>query len=492
MPTTHVSETPVLIVGAGPAGLVLACELARRGVGFQLVEQRPEPLIASRGKGLQPRTLEVFEEMGILPQILAVSGRYPPMRFMKGETIMAERPFAEDNEPTPDIPYPNMLMCPQWRTEAALRAHLASLGGTIDEGVALSDFTQDETGVTASLEGPDGTVEVRTQFLVGADGGRSTVREVLDLKFPGEVIEGPRYLFGDVDAEGLDPKVWYMWPNPAGMLGLCPLPHTSVFQLMAALSADDEPAYDLESITAFIRARSELPDLKIRSTGWLSSFTPNLRLVDRYRVGRGFVVGDAAHVHPPTGAQGLNTSIQDAYNLGWKLAMVLQGAARGLLDTYEAERRPIAEGMLKLAGDLAGRSMNNQARGRETQQLALSYRGSPLSIDRGDGEGPLAAGDRAPDAPYQLADGTAGRLFEAFQGPHFTLLLFGNAPDPYGLDSQLVRTLRLPAEPSAAAQIYGAKGAAAVLVRPDNYIGLFDRAPTANSAATWFEHCLVG
>src|SRR5258708_5271844 len=145
-------DTDVLIVGAGPAGLVLACELARRGVDFRLVEQRSEPVKMSRGKGVQPRTQEIFEDLGVLDAFNAVSGPYPPLRMMQGDTVLGERPFNVQVEPTSDVPYPNMMMAPQWRTDELLLDRLAELGGRVGDGVALRSFVQDATGVTAQLD----------------------------------------------------------------------------------------------------------------------------------------------------------------------------------------------------------------------------------------------------------------------------------------------------------------------------------------------------
>jgi 2-polyprenyl-6-methoxyphenol hydroxylase-like FAD-dependent oxidoreductase len=480
-------QTGALIVGAGPAGLVLACELARRGVDFRLIERREEQLIAVRGKGVQPRTLEIFEDLGILSEIIGVSGPYPNRRFLKGRQILSERPFNLQIEPTEDLPFPNMLMVPQWRTEAILRARLTTLGARVHGGESLRQFTQDESGIVATVDGPDGPFDVQAQFLVGTDGGRSTVRTAIGVEFPGKVLEGRRFLFGDVELEGLDRDAWFVWPQEGAHLTLCPIPHTDMFQLVVALRPDEEPALDDASIAALIHDRTGLDDLRLRSTIWHSISVPNLRLAERYRVGRVVLAGDAAHVHPPQGGQGLNTSIQDAYNLGWKLALTLQGASRTLLDSYEAERRPIARSMLDLVDDLAGKAAESQSRGRATQQLDLNYRGSPLSPAWSDMSGDLRAGDRAPDARYVATDGRDARLFEAFQGPHFTLLLFGDTPEPGNLDRSLVHTVRLP----ASANVYGVKGSASVLVRPDNYIAVVDSTGTAALVEKWFDTCIA-
>jgi hypothetical protein len=200
-----------------------------------------------------------------------------------------------------------------------------------------------------------------------------------------------------------------------------------------------------------------------------------------------FIAGDAAHVHPPTGAQGLNTSIQDVYNLGWKLARVLRGEATDkLLATYEAERRPVAAQMLDIAGGLTrGGDGTVQPRGRQTQQLDINYRGSTLSVDRGRSGRTLVAGDRAPDAIYKAGDGTQRRVFEDLRGPQFTLLLFDGVEIDLPADVRDLKVVRLSAEGEPAAT-YGVTGPTAVLIRPDNYIGLFDESPDRGAIANYF------
>ncbi len=187
-------DTDVLIVGAGPAGLGLACDLARRGVGRRIVDQQQTPLQASRGKGVQPRTLELFEDLGMLDAFLEVSAPYPVIRLMKGDTMIQERRLNEMIAPTSDIPYPNMIMAAQWRTDEVLRKAYGKLGGEVENGVALTAFEQTAQGVTAILERDGETSKVRARYLVGADGGRSLVRTSLGIDFPGETLESARML----------------------------------------------------------------------------------------------------------------------------------------------------------------------------------------------------------------------------------------------------------------------------------------------------------
>ncbi|HEY1562427.1 MAG TPA: FAD-dependent monooxygenase [Caulobacteraceae bacterium] len=483
-------DTDVLIVGAGPAGLVLACELARRGVDFRLVEQRSEPLQMSRGKGVQPRTQEIFEDLGVLDAFKAVSGPYPPMRIMEGDKVVGERPFNVQVEPTTDTPYPNMMMAPQWRTDALLRDRLSALGGRVEGGTALRSFDQDEAGVTARLDASGAIQTVRSRYLVGADGGRSSVRSALGLAFPGETMDEARLLIGDVKVDSLARDVWWIWPS--GGAGLCPLPHLETFQLTISLQPSEDPDLSEAAVSRLFHSRTGRTDLRLYDPTWLSIFTPNLRLAEAYRRGRVYIAGDAAHVHPPTGAQGLNTSIQDAYNLGWKLALVLVGlASETLLATYEAERRPIAEGVLGISSAIARQEggLGSQPRGRQTQQLDINYRSSVLSSHCERADAALLAGDRAPDAPYVDQEGQRRRLFEAFRGPHYTLMVFDGVDVQAPAAGPALNSVRLPPL-CEAADTYGISGPAIVLVRPDNYIGLIDESPAPSAVSDYFSATL--
>jgi 2-polyprenyl-6-methoxyphenol hydroxylase-like FAD-dependent oxidoreductase len=478
-------DTDVLITGAGPAGLVLGIELARRGIAFRLIEQRTEPLQASRGKGNQPRTLEIYEDIGALPGFLEASGPYPPLCMLKGDTIIGERPFNVQTEPTSAIPYPNMIMAPQWRTDAVLRATLRALGGEVEDGVELRSFEQDVDGITATLLIAGQSSSVRAKYLVGADGGRSLVRTTLGIEFPGEAMAARRILFGDICVDDLARDKWWIWQSEHGPVGLCPLPHVDAFQLMIPLANSEEPEISEAAVIALFQSRTGRTDLRMHDASWVSLYTPSLRLADVYRKQRVLIAGDAAHVHPPTGAQGLNTSIQDVYNLGWKLARVLRGEATDkLLATYEAERRPVAAQMLDVAAGLT-RSDGMQTRGRQTQQLDINYRDSTLTVDRGRPGRTLVAGDRAPDAVYKARDGSQRRVFEDLRGPHFTLFLFDGVEIDIPADVYDLNVVRHSTEGEPAAT-YGVTGPTAVLVRPDNYIGIFDESPERASITKYF------
>jgi len=301
-------DTSVLIAGAGPAGLTLAIDLTRRHVDCKIIEASPAPGKASRGKGLQPRTLEVFDDLGVIGTVLAEGRPYPLIRAYVGRTVVSESYMHEHEESLPDRPYPNIVMLPQWRTEEILRDRLAELGVEVEFGAALMDFDQHDQGVTARIAIGDSRQTVRAGYLVGADGGRSTVRHRLGVPFEGETSDAERALFGDVCVEGLDNEHWHVWPKArGGMLGLCPLPASDRFQFSAQLAPEETPEQSDGVFQRLFDDRVGWPEVRLRDPSWFSLYRFNTRLAERYRQGRVFLAGDAAHVHSAAGGQGLNT-----------------------------------------------------------------------------------------------------------------------------------------------------------------------------------------
>jgi 2-polyprenyl-6-methoxyphenol hydroxylase-like FAD-dependent oxidoreductase len=472
---TRISTTEVLICGAGAAGLTLAIDLARRAVPFRLIEKRDSPFHGSRGKGIQPRTQEVFEDLGLIDRIAALGGLYPRQREYRADGTFADTDLVEHREPTPAEPYPNPLMLPQFLTGRMMRERLTEIGHRPAFDSELMALEQDENGVEAHLRGGE---VIRARYLIGADGGRSFVRNALDIEFPGKTL-GVRAVVADVSLTGLQRDAWHRF-NEGSMsrqMSICPLAGTDLFQLQAPIPLEGEVDLSSNGLATMVIARTGRDDIRVHSVTWASAFNMNARLADRYRVGRVFLVGDAAHTHPPTGGQGLNTSVQDAYNLGWKLAAVIGGAPDSLLDSYEQERRPIAASMLGLSTKLLDELKRGEMRrGREVQQLDLAYPESSLALESPPRvRGPLA-GDRAPDAPVRTAAGRSTCLFETFKGTHWTLL-------GYRVERDLV-----PPRASLHIHTFGPQGdivdhegyflagyAVApgdwVLVRPDGYIG---------------------
>lgn len=473
MELNAVKETDVLVVGAGPTGLALAVDLARRGVRARVVEKADRLFPGSRGKGLQPRSQEVLDDLGVIGAIHAAGGGYPVTQVWKDGRPAEEWDMFERFPPTPHAPYGEVWMIPQWRTQEILYERLRELGGSVDFGLALTGLRQDDTGVTAGLS--DGSA-LRAGYVVAADGGRSAVRAALGIAMTGETVDPRPMLVADVRLEGLDRDHTHSWKQPAGPAIAFPMAGTDTFQFVALFpapeaAAEPGPGVDTsaEGVRRLIAARTHLPAEAVQEVLWASDFRPRAALADRFRDGRVLLAGDAAHIHSPAGGQGLNTSIQDAYNLGWKLGQVLRhGADTALLDSYEEERLPIAAGMLGLSTRLhrTGISSGEQVRqrGAETHQLGLGYAGGPLSVEARPAlaEDALTAGDRAPDAP--LGDGE--RLFDVFRGPHFTLLAVGGATVPGSLPTWVrVRETDAPL-------VRQAYGDGLFLIRPDGYIGL--------------------
>jgi len=282
-------EIPVLIAGAGPTGLALACDLARRGVQFRIIDKADSTLIGSK--------------------------------------VLGERDVHEGRNPTPSTPYASPLIIPQFRVEERLRALLARYEADVELSTKLISLQQDEEGVTATLQYPKGEESVRCRYLVAADGGRSFVRKFLDVPFEGETWKDERMYVGDVRLRGLDREAWHTWPNhPGGVLALCPLPSTDLYQLQAQIPAGEEQEPSLELFQGLVTGRTGGMDIELTDAPWMSLYRANVRMASRFRIGRVFLAGDAAHVHSPAGGQGMNTGIQDAYNLGWKLGRVLDGA----------------------------------------------------------------------------------------------------------------------------------------------------------------------
>lgn len=479
LPTT----VDVLIAGAGPTGIALGIDLARRGVRALVVERQDRLSPGARGTGVQPRTQEVYEDLGALDALRAVGALYPPTALWENGRITQVREMIERVDPTPAVPHSNALMVPQFRNLEVLHARLTELGGSVLLGTELTDFAQDTDGVTVRLQRVGGAPHtVRAGYLVAADGGRSTVRRALGVGMSGPSLEPGAALIADVRIDGLDRDHWHRWVLPnGGFAALLPLAGTDLFQTLIAApegTTDTSP----ETIRTLLAARTHLAADQIREVVWSSLFRPRAGMADSYRTGRVFLAGDAAHIHSPAGGQGLNTSVQDAYNLGWKLGQVLRyGAPDSLLDSYGDERRPIAARILDTSTRL--HRSGSLHRGRDLHQLDIGYPDSPLTRElRTDlAEGTPVAGDRAPDAPCRTADGSPTRLFDAFQGPHFTLLTLGDVEldeSQLPADPALLRIVRVggptPDLLDADGHVQDAYGSgpAVLLVRPDGYLAL--------------------
>jgi 2-polyprenyl-6-methoxyphenol hydroxylase-like FAD-dependent oxidoreductase len=487
-PSPTKGSPEVLIVGAGPTGLTLACELARCGVSFRLIEASPGPQPGSRGKGLQPRTLEVFDDLGIVDRILANGKSAMPMLATAPDgttSISGTDPVV----PRPDVPYPLSMIIPEWRVEEALRLRLGELRGAVDFGTSLISLEQSEEGVFAVLAQGDQQETVQVRWLIGCDGGHSLVRKGAGIAFEGETREDVRMIVADMEVDGLNRDAWHAWRHEEGFLALCPLPSTNVFQYQASIAPGQDPELSLANKQGILERRSRRTDIRLHEPEWKSLWRANIRLAERYRNGRVLIAGDAAHIHSPAGGQGMNTGIQDAHNLGWKLAAVINGASTALLDSYEAERRPVAGDVLALSNTLLNEAIKERSvvlrKVASTTQLGINYRDSTLATDDRDGTVALRAGDRAPDATGLKTSECEQRFFDLTRGGRFTLLNFGPAIsiEPSFFDLRILRVVEQPvgtgdiADPDGQlAKAYGAGDRTLVLIRPDGYIGLISDA----------------
>jgi 2-polyprenyl-6-methoxyphenol hydroxylase-like FAD-dependent oxidoreductase len=329
----------VIVVGGGPTGSMLAGELRLHGVRVLVLEKEAEPVPYVRSLGLHVRSIEVMDQRGLLERFLAHGRTYPLGGFFAGIT-----------KPAPDrldTSHPYVLGIPQTATDRLLAEHAAEVGAEIRRGCALAGLSQDDHGVTAELA--DGT-RLRCRYLVGCDGGRSTVRKLLGVGFPGEPTR-VEILLGEM-AVAVPPEtvaeVVAEVRETEKRFGLGPI-GDGVYRVVvpAAGVADDRSVPPtLEDFRQRLRVYAGT-DFGVHSPRWLSRFGDATRLAERYRVGRVLLAGDAAHIHPPMGGQGLNLGIQDAFNLGWKLAADLAGwAPAGLLDSYHTERHPVAADVL--------------------------------------------------------------------------------------------------------------------------------------------------
>jgi 2-polyprenyl-6-methoxyphenol hydroxylase-like FAD-dependent oxidoreductase len=543
------STTPVLVVGAGPTGLTMACELARHGVPARVVDKLTGIVPLARATGIHSRTLELFQDLGVVDEILSQG---LPVRgvnqFANGERLLGERFDSVDS------PYPFTIALEQYCTEAALEALLERLGGRVERHTELVSLAERLDGVRATLRHSDGRDEiVETPWLVGCDGAHSRVRHLNHQRFPGET-DPHQYAIADVvvEADVASDEI-YFFLTDRGPLALFPLPRGR-FLVVADLSMPNEGRAEqptLAEIQALADERGP-PGLRVSDPRWLGYFRINYRLTRHYRHGRTFLAGDAAHIHSLIGGQGMNTGIQDAYNLAWKLALVVQSRAPvALLDSYEPERRAVAEDVvattrratdaIEAFRDLSSRDRDRLYRHSFTppaelariqkhrEELDLDYRRSPICAEhdeRGAGRASFAggphAGSQALDAgPLRLGDRQVS-LFELLQGPRHSLLVFlpaseegrktaaltelagsvarsyGDLIDVYaiGAADPIATDLSPPVEwvsdpEQTLRRRYGVESAGLYLIRPDAYVGYRSSSAAPGAFREYLERIFV-
>ncbi|MFH8982294.1 monooxygenase [Streptomyces varsoviensis] len=498
--TARDAHTDVLIVGAGPTGLMLACELALAGIRPRLVERRTEPQRNSRALTLHPRSVELMDLRGLAPRFLTRGTTRPGWHFAGLETLLDFSAL--------DSRHGYTLFLPQARTEALLAERARELGVEVERGYEGLGLTERADGVDVELRGPDGTVEaVRARYVVGCDGGRSFVREAAGIGFPGtdETLTG---VLGDFAVCDAGPAVL----ADARRQGIIAAPLEGGLTRFVVVDPDRmrvpsrEPVTMEEFRTSLLRICGT--DYGIAEPRWLSRFGNATRLADRYRsqgpdaaAGRVLLAGDAAHIHFPAAGQGLNTGLQDAMNLGWKLAAELNGwAPQGLLDSYDAERRPVGRSVTEntavqtllmelilvpqyrgpgtalrgLLDELLGMADVNHRLAGQVSALSIAYPPAAPDAD------PLV-GQRMPDIGLTAAGAEAVRAYELFHEGRFVLL--GLTGDTGAAERAIAgRGARVTAVTAAEHEGHPAlDGVREVLVRPDGHIAWATR--TADETA---------
>jgi 4,5-epoxidase len=476
----------VLVAGAGPTGLALACGLRAADVPVRVIDSAHGPAQTSRALGLQPRGSEVLDRLGALEDL---PENAIPIRQVI--THVDGRPVArlKVGRPTRLVTRPGLLIS-QAEVEARLRRRLHTLGVEVEWERGLITATQDADGVTVDVA--DG--RIRTQWLVGCDGAHSRVRRAAGIGFPGvAVIE--RFLLADIRADlPLPREAASVWLRGERMCGVFPLPGNT-WRVMAPAPTGSSRDLDSEELlkvlTGVLREEAMLDSVPVQEALWTSTFRIHRRLASAYRRGRMLLAGDAAHIHSPLGGQGLNTGLGDAENLAWKLALVASGGAEeSLLETYQAERRPIAREVLESTSAMTrvvtGRSaparalrdhllvplMNRPAVQRliweQASQLKISYRRGPLAPRsmRSWTAGAPRPGDRVPDLDCSKDDGTRTRLHAELGAGWALLMPTAGAADCLALSRRwLGGTDKL-----AALTPVTPLGPQAMLVRPDAHL----------------------
>ncbi|WP_175408623.1 FAD-dependent oxidoreductase [Streptomyces sp. TRM64462] len=468
-------DVDVVVVGAGPTGLLLAGDLAAAGLRVALVERRPSGTSnLTRAFGVHARTLELLDARGLADELVKTGTRLTGVRLF--------RQFSLDLSALRSR-FPFLLITPQYEVERLLERRAREAGADIRYGTELRALRQDAGAVTVELAGPSGGAdeELRARYVVGADGVRSTVRRLLELPFPGRAVIRSIVL-ADVRLAGEPPDL--LTANGTGNAFAFIAPFGDGWYRVMGWNRerqvpDDEPV-DLDEVRGIAR-QAFGTDYGMHDARWISRFHSDERQVPAYRVGRVLLAGDAAHVHSPAGGQGMNTGLQDAANLSWKLAAAVCGRtadAEALLDSYQAERHPVGRAVLRSSGAIVRLAMAHTPVQRAVRGLAArllkvvppastkaigQISGIGIAYPAGRGAHPLT-GRRAPD--LSLAE---GRLYELLRRGRFVLVTPAGALDvdvPYG---------GAPLAPASAGDVIRATWTdparrTALLVRPDGYI----------------------
>lgn len=493
-------KTDVIIVGGGPTGLSLACQLLRYNIDFVVIEKQEGVTPYSKALGVHARTLEIYEQLDLARTAVERGTVTGKVRLLEGGEVVGEVNLSNIGEGL--SAYPFMLVLEQSQNERLLYDYLQAHGKEVLWQHELESFSQDETGVRAHFSNVSGASQtIEGKYLVGCDGPKSPVRHGLGLSFAGSTFERLFYV--------ADVQIDWKFSHDAlhgclarnSVVAFFPMPGEKRWRIVGAFPEGhdkDEGEVLYEEIEARIKEEAEI-ELDITRVDWFSTYKVHTRHVEKFSAGRCFLAGDSAHIHTPAGGQGMNTGIQDAYNLAWKIALVLKGeAAESILETYNEERLPNAKRLLQTTD-----RMFNLAAGSDwlvnlirttifppmakfilsidavkkkffplISQIGITYRDSSLSDHNGDGEFEVKAGDRM---PYFLIDGKS--VYDRLREPKFHLLSFSDGDNDYHDEirrveseyAQLIDCHVVPLYPHVV-EIFGVDQPFSLLLRPDNYI----------------------
>ena len=515
-------DTEVLIVGAGPTGLMLANQLARRGVPAMIIDRHSGPAQQTRAIGVQARTLEIYARLGIASQALELGA------LTRGANIWAAGKH-KARIPVGDIgrdlsPFPYVLMLGQDDNERIMGARLRDFRVAVNWNTELVTLEQSADAVSARIKGPDGSERtLRVAWVAGCDGSRSAVREQCDIEFPGAPYEHVFFVADTVSTGAMVPNELnvYMWKS--GFHLFFPMHGQDRWRLIGILpdALRERSGLGIGDVVPQVREAAGA-SFTVQSCQWFSTYRIAHRSAARFRERRCFLLGDAAHIHSPVGAQGMNTGLQDAYNLGWKLALVVTGRATpALLDSYEAERQPVAQRLLDttdrmfrvvvsdswLAGLLRTRLIARAAAlamhfprvqrlvFRTVSQIGIHYRHSRLSrnLPGSPGSG-VQAGDRFPWLRYHAPGrGAEQDLFEHLDDTRFNLVAIGQEPAVIPGYDELIRTHLIPATAENAQRLTQAQlpQLGFFLCRPDGHIGLVGAQLDVAACARYLSDCQI-
>jgi 2-polyprenyl-6-methoxyphenol hydroxylase-like FAD-dependent oxidoreductase len=511
------SNPDVMVVGAGPVGLVAGCELARRGLRVRVIEKLAQPTDQSRAVAVHARSLDMFDRMGVVDEILSTGIKAIAMQLYAGHSRLFRVPLGGV-----DSAFPFTLNTAQTETERVLGERLQSLGVTVERGVELVALSHDDGAVRLTLQHQDGwTEQASASWVIGADGARSTVRRLVGAKLAGS-FEGARFLLGDVDAEhGLDLDSMHTFFSPDGPVVVLPLLDGRMRFLAEVHDAPGTPMNahpTQDDLQAVIDRR--IGGIRVVHSHWLTSFEIHHALVPAYRWGRVFLAGDSAHIHSPAGGQGMNTGMQDAFNLCWKLAEVISGdAGEKLLDSYQDERLPVAQSVISFtnlltkAGTLTGlpqRIRNTAVRtasyipaarralANRTEEIDINYKNSPIAVGQRLRHAKVVAGDHVPHVLDEAVQKQLSAVCGAQNTGHAVVTVAAGRVAPAAGEGQ--RQVLVTADDTAVAgydaviadpnglvaQRFGLRNGGRVLIRPDGYIGAVAALDDTTTVADYF------